>query len=209
MKRGRLTPKAITDAAIRIADSEGLDAVSIRRVAASLDARPMSLYGHFSSKDELLSAMTDTGVGEMLVQQPLPEDWRAATLTSASQMYTTLAVHPWLILMFAKRPAPGPNSVKLAKQMARAVSSLELTAAEVWQVQGLVNDYVLGFSFRTIGSASGKEMEAAISSTDVVEFPELASLPDDMRTHISVERLELGLQTVFDGIERRFLNTGD
>lgn len=207
-KRRPLTPEAILGAAIRIADAEGLGAVSVRRVAAELHARPMSLYRHFASKDELLAAMTNVGVGKMLVQQPLPEDWRAAVATSARQMYLAFITHSWLFLIFAQRPAPGPNTIKLAKQMARAVSSLQLTESEVWLVQGIVNDYVFGFSFRTVGGASGDAMEAAISSTDIVEFPELASLPDDMRTRTSMERLEVGLQTVFDGVERRFMDTG-
>ena len=52
-------------------------------------------------------------------------------------------------------------------------------------------------------------MEAAISSSDVVEFPELTALPESLRTRASIERFELGLQTVLDGIDRRFLDTGD
>lgn len=49
-------------------------------------------------------------------------------------------------------------------------------------------------------------MEAAIAPSDVVEFPELAALPDNLRTRSSIDRFELGLQTVLDGIERRFLD---
>ena len=77
-RQRRLTPETIVAAAIDIADAEGLDAVSIRRVAAKLDARPMSLYGHISSKDDLLASMADRVTEEMLVRKPLPEDWREA-----------------------------------------------------------------------------------------------------------------------------------
>ena len=205
-KRRRLVPEAITEAAIRLADVEGLDAVSIRRVAAELDARPMSLYNHFSSKSDLLASMTDEGVGEMLVSKPLPEDWRQAVAASARQMFAAFAAHPWLIFSFAQRPTPGPNAVRLAKQMARAVSGLPLEQADVWQVQGIVNDYVTGYSFRIGATPDSEEMEAAISKSDVVEFPELAALPDNLRTRSSIERFDLGLQTVLDGIERRFLD---
>jgi hypothetical protein len=51
-------------------------------------------------------------------------------------------------------------------------------------------------------------MAAAIAPSDVVEFPELTALPDNLRTRSSIERFELGLQTVLEGIEQRFLDAG-
>jgi AcrR family transcriptional regulator len=205
-KRRRLSPEAITEAAIGLADAEGLEAVSIRRVAAELDGRAMSLYDHFAGKRELLASMTDEVVGEMLVSQPLPDAWRDAVAVSARKMYAAYARHPWAIFIAAERLGPGPNAIKLAKQMARGVATLPLEHGDVWQVQGIVNDYVIGYSFRTVGTVNPEDMEAAISATDVVEFPELAALPDNLRTRSSVERFDLGLQTVLDGIERRFLD---
>lgn len=205
-KKRRLSPEAITETAIRLADTKGLEAVSIRRVAAELDARAMSLYDHFASKRDLLASMTDEVVGEMLVSQPLPEPWREAVATSARTMYAAYARHPWAIFVAAERLGPGPNAIKLAKQMARALSTLPLEHGDVWQVQGIVNDYVIGYSFRTVGTVNPEDMEAAIAATDIVEFPELAALPDNLRTRSSIERFELGLQTVLDGIERRFLD---
>lgn len=205
-KRRPLSPEAITGAAIRLADAEGLEAVSIRRVAAELDARAMSLYDHFASKRELLAAMADEGVGEMLASRPLPNGWREAVAVSARKMYAAYARHPWMIFVTAERPRPGPNGVKLAKQMARALATLPLEHEDVWQVQGIVNDYVIGCSFRTVGTVNPEDMEAAIAASDVVESPELATLPDNLRTRSSIERFELGLQTVLDGIERRFLD---
>jgi AcrR family transcriptional regulator len=203
-KRRRLSPEAITEAAIRLADAEGLEAVSIRRVAAELDARAMSLYDHFARKRDLLVSMHDAAVGEMLVSEPLPEDWRAAVAVSARSMFAAYARHPWAIFVTVERPDPGPNSVKIAKQMARGLATLPLEHGDVWQVQGIVNDYVLGYSFRTVGTVNPEDMEAAIAASDVVEFPELAALPDNLRTRSSIERFELGLQTVLDGVERRF-----
>lgn len=204
-KRGRLSPERITSAAVRLADAEGLEAVSVRRVAAELDARPMSLYDHFASKRELLASMTDEGVGEMLVSDPLPESWREAVAVSARKMFAAYAGHPWMIFAAAERLGPGPNAIKLAKQMARALATLPLEQGDIWQVQGIVNDYVIGYSFRTVATVNPDDMEAAIATSDVVEFPELAALPDNLRTRSSIERFELGLQTVLDGIERRFL----
>ena len=123
-KRQRLSPEAISEAAIRLADAEGLEAVSIRRVAAELEGRAMSLYDHFDSKSELLAAMTDEVVGEMLVSQPLPTPWREGVAVSARKMFAAYARHPWAIFVAAERLGPGPNAIKLAKQMARALATL-------------------------------------------------------------------------------------
>lgn len=205
-KKRRLSPELIVEAAIRLADAAGIDAVSIRRVGAELDARAMSLYDHFGGKRELLASMTDEVVGEMLVSSPLPEAWREAIAVSARSMYAAYAHHPWAIFLAAERLPPGPNAIKLAKQMARAVATLPLERGDVWQVQGIVNDYVIGYSFRAVGPVDAEDMEAAIAPTDVVEFPELAALPDNLRNRSSIERFDLGLQTVLDGVERRFLD---
>jgi len=205
-KKQRLSPAVITEAAIGLADAEGLEAVSIRRVAAELDARAMSLYDHFASKRDLLDSMNDEVVGEMLLSRPLPEAWREAVATTARTMYAAYARHPWAIFVAAERIDPGPNAVKMAKQMARALATLPLEHDDVWQLQGIVNDYVIGYSFRTVGTVNPEEMEAAIAPTDVVEFPELAALPANLRNRSSIERFELGLQTVLDGVERRFLD---
>lgn len=190
---------------MRLADSEGLEAVSIRRVGAEVDARAMSLYDHFASKQDLLVSMADEGVGEMLAPGPLSSDWREAVAASAHRMFAAYARHPWMLFVHTERARPGPNGVKLAKQMARALTTLPLEHGDVWQVQGIVNDYVIGYAFRTVGTVNPEDMEAAIATSDVVEFPELAALPDNLRTRTSIERFELGLQTVLDGIEQRFL----
>src|SRR6201994_3058517 len=66
----------IVDAGVRVADSEGLDAVSMGRVAASLDTAPMSLYRHVSSKEELIKLMVDTAWGDSPGPLAGGEDWR-------------------------------------------------------------------------------------------------------------------------------------
>jgi AcrR family transcriptional regulator len=191
---------------MRIADTEGLEAVSIRRVAAELDARAMSLYDHFANKQDLLVSMADEGVGEILASQPLPNDWREAVAVSARKMYAAYSRHPWMLFVHTERARPGPNGIRVAKQMARGLATLPLDHEDVWQVQGIVNDYVIGYSFRTVGTVNPEDMEAAIADSDVIEFPELAALPDNLRTRSSIDRFELGLQTVLDGIEQRFLD---
>src|ERR1700748_2409122 len=85
----------IVDAAVRIADTEGLDAVSMGRVAASLDTAPMSLYRHVSSKEELVKLMVDAAWGDSLGPSLSEEGWRAGLSRWAWAMRDALRRHPW------------------------------------------------------------------------------------------------------------------
>src|SRR5262249_11364297 len=111
-RRRPLTADAITAAAIRIADAEGLEAVSIRRIASEIDARPMSLYAPFPSKGDLLSQMADVVVGEVLIDPPLLEHWRDALAQISRRLYAMLVNHPWLVFVTSRYPRFGPNSEK-------------------------------------------------------------------------------------------------
>jgi AcrR family transcriptional regulator len=86
------TARGIVDAAITIADAEGLDSVSIRRVATKPRMRPMSLYTYIPSKEALLDLMGEEIVGKVLIRHPLPPDWRQA-ITLIATRYTTPSPH--------------------------------------------------------------------------------------------------------------------
>jgi AcrR family transcriptional regulator len=208
-RRRPLESEAIVTTAIRIADAEGLEAVSIRRVAAELDARPMSLYDHIANKEALLSSMADEVVKEVLVEPPLPEAWRDALTVISRLLYRTLVSHPWLVSVFSTQPRFGPSSEKQATQLAQAMSGLSLESADLWILVGTVNDYVLGHSLRAVSIPKPKDLEGVIAEPAIEAVPELASLPDYLQTRDSVERFEAGLKAVLDGVERQILNAGE
>jgi AcrR family transcriptional regulator len=202
-RRAELSPEVITRAAIRIADEEGLEAVSIRRVAAALDARAMSLYDHIGSKDELLALMGDAITGETIVPKPLPADWREALTLIARRVYATLVGHPWLVQVSRHQYRRfGPNATLGAEQLAEAVASLNLDATEMWTMVGTMNDYVVGHSGRIIAAPPPASHDEVVPEEALAQAPELAALPDWMRTRSSVERFESGLRIVLNGIER-------
>lgn len=207
-RRGPHSATEIVVAAVEIADREGLEAVSIRRIAARLDGRPMSFYDHFENKEELLGAMADEAVGSVV--GPLPDGWREALGTNARRIYAAMVRHPWVVAVFGRRPRFGPNSTAIARQTAAAVADLPFEAAEIWLAVGTINDYVVGHSLRIASAPRGRKLEDMvpedmIAAEDLAATPELAALPDSLRTRDSIERFEAGLQTVLDGIERRYL----
>src|SRR5215467_16347101 len=85
----------IVDAGVRVADTEGIDAVSMGRVAASLNTAPMSLYRHVSSKEELIRLMVDAAWGDSPGPLLAGEDWRAGLSRWAWAFRAALRQHPW------------------------------------------------------------------------------------------------------------------
>src|SRR3984885_14325663 len=86
----------IVDAAVRVADAEGLDAVSMGRVAAELGAAPMSLYRHLSAKEELLELMTDAAWGDPPAAPAAGEEWRAGLARWAWALRANARRHSWV-----------------------------------------------------------------------------------------------------------------
>jgi AcrR family transcriptional regulator len=199
----RLTPEEITAAAMGIADTQGLDSVSIRRVAAELEAPPMSLYGHIGSKQDLLARMADEVVGEVLLPGPIPELWREALGAVAARQYLAFTGHPWVISIFSDRLPLGPNAHAATTQAARVMERLPVEGAEVWGIFGAINDYILGFSLRSVAGSTADDLERAITDVDVAELPDLAVLPETARSRSSPERFRFGLKLLLDGIEQR------
>ncbi len=199
-RRGALSAEAITETAIRIADAEGLDAVSIRRVAAELDARPMSIYDHIPSKDDLFAEMSNEVIAGMLSGKPLPHHWRGALSKIARRLYALLVGHPWLVFILPKYPRFGPNATMQAEQLATAMAGLGLEPDQIWTLAGTMNDFVLGHSLRVVTAPQGVDLDEAIPPGDVVE-EELAALPAWLRTRSTMERFESGLKILLDGIE--------
>ena len=156
----------IVAAAVQLADAEaGLEAVSIRNVAAALGVRPMRLYSHVSGKDDLLELMIDAVYDEIAKQAGLGDvpqaqtvaaaggAWRAQLLTFAHATRDAVRRHPWAIDLFGGRPSLGPHTLDvgeaIAAALARAPGREDPQALRV--AVAVFNSYLLGALRREIG----------------------------------------------------------
>lgn len=199
--RGGLTSAEVVRSAIAIADREGLDAVSIRRVAAHLHARPMSLYTYIASKEDLLALMADEIVAEIIVREALPGDWREALRRIARLSHTALVSHPWVLEISGRRPHLGHNALHHAEQLLAAVAPLGLEPGAAWAVVYLVNDYTLGHALRV--AHAKEESPHNYPMFNPSEFPYLAEALAAGGPERGLATFEAGLDAVLDGIERR------
>ncbi|MBT0769853.1 TetR/AcrR family transcriptional regulator [Kineosporia sp. J2-2] len=148
-------PRAhLVQAAVRLADAEGLTAVSIRNVATALGIRPMRLYNHVAGKDDLLALMIDEVYAEVARDLPRASDpWRERALAVARATRRAVLRHPWAIDLLGGRPYLGPNTLEVSEATAAALSQApgrgEPQALRV--AVGLLSSYLLGALRREIG----------------------------------------------------------
>jgi AcrR family transcriptional regulator len=219
------TREQIAEAALRIADREGYDAVTMRRVASELGAGTMTLYHYVGNKDELASLMDDALMGQLLVpDDELADDWREGMAQIARQSYECFKRHPWLIEHLGdedERGPGGPNAMRHFEQSLEVAARAGLGVFERFELVGLVDDYVFGHAMRANGirdaTAADRDedhLAAMIAYLQAQlatgEFPHIAEIAgDDIRANFErfgevandEGRFERGLQRLLDGIE--------
>jgi AcrR family transcriptional regulator len=185
-RKPRFTRDDIAAAAIRIADAEGFDAVSMRRLAAELDAGTMTLYHYVRTKDELLTLVVDAFLAEVVVPQDqrLPGEWRAAISLLSRRTRDALRRHPW-ILDITDDPSIGPNAMRHFDQAWQALAPLAAELEDKLDLITLVDEYVFGFCLHernnlSEGPGDGEMVDYIGALLIDDEYPALAGMVADM-----------------------------
>lgn len=141
-QRLALTVDRIADAAIEVADSEGMSAVSMQHVAARLDVTKMALYRHVSSKAELVAVMIESAVGEPPNLMTVPGGWRPRLTHWAELMRAAWHRHPWLPAATTGDRPTGPREVGWTESAVAALSDTGLTGGERMDAVFLLNGHI-------------------------------------------------------------------
>ncbi|GAA4724843.1 TetR/AcrR family transcriptional regulator C-terminal domain-containing protein [Phytohabitans rumicis] len=142
-----LTRERVVRTAIEIADSEGLDAVSMRAVAARLGAATMSMYRHVASKDELVLLMADAAFAEQGYAEPPPAGWRARIELAARTLWTLYRRHPWLAqLNPLTRPLPLPSLLLHGEWILAALDELGFEPAAALDLEVVLYSHIQGLA---------------------------------------------------------------
>ena len=206
-----LDRERIVAAAIALADEGGLEAVSLRKVAARLDVGPMRLYGYISTKEELFDLMADEVHAEILLEEQ-PGDWREALRTLACRTRQAALRHEWLADLLGGRPALGPNALAVAEATLAALDGLAgtdtvmravetvsayYTGAIRREIANLRAERATGLSKRDWQRASGPHVRKMLATG---RFPALAKMVHD-GTEVDAEAsFATGLDWVLDAV---------
>ncbi|MCW8375575.1 TetR/AcrR family transcriptional regulator [Streptomyces justiciae] len=209
-----LTLDRIVEAAVRVADAEGLEAVSMRRIAGELGTGTMSLYRYVPGKGELLDLMLDR------VQRPSenPADvgdgsWRSALEALGRATLALYRRHPWLLQVNQSRPILGPSALDGMEKILSRIKPMGLTDPELVSAIIMVDGYVVGAARtqlyqqeveRRTGLTDTEFWQAQVPMLEKVmasgRYPLLATLSDDA-FGTDFDHFEFGLQRMLDGLE--------
>ena len=151
-----LTHEQIARAAIRIADAEGVRAVSMRKVASELGAGTMSLYRYVDSKDDLLDLMVDTVIGENELPDKPSGDWRAELAELARSSRAIAHRHPWAVPLLLARPKLGPNALRQGEYAMAAVDGLGLDIDRMLDMTSTLTAFEVGFVQEELAEAEAQ-----------------------------------------------------
>ena len=145
---GRSAPafsrEEITRAAMDLADSGGLGAVSMRRVADRIGSAPTTLYWYVSDKSELYELMADAVLGEISLPEHLTGDWRSDLSTIAWASLSTCRRHRWFGQL-GIHPVPGPGALRYAATVLETLTGCGLDEPTAINVLATLNNYIFGF----------------------------------------------------------------
>lgn len=226
-----VTAAQVVATAIELADAEGIDAVSMRKIGEKLGRSAMSLYTYVPSKVELHDLMRDAVLGEVAGPLDRAGGWRPAVEAWARTLWAHYERHPWVLHLGPSRPTLGPNETAASEAALHLFDGIGLTGLEMARAMGAVWSYVAGaakgvFDARAAATTSGVSddewwqvrvplLEELVPDHDQ-RFPLLARLageqafdqpdraPDDDTPYLErdvLDTFEFGLQRLLDGIE--------
>jgi AcrR family transcriptional regulator len=207
----------IAAVAVALADAEGMEAVSTRKVAAALQIGTTSLYSYIGSKDELYDLMVDWVEGEDGPPPALSGDWRTDLARLAHRVRSSILQHPWMGGVTAGRPNFGPNSLAWTEHGLAAMDGLGLSVDDLLIASEILQAFVRGFAARELaeqqalqragltaeewGRVLGPYIESVVESGD---YPRFADIVRDAAVPHADNRQDLiftqGLERVLDGL---------
>jgi AcrR family transcriptional regulator len=202
----RLTPTQVAETALEIADRDGIDALSMRRVAEVLGVGTMTLYGYFRDKAELLDAVVDAAVAG---PKPIAEEgpWRERLRELMLSSHQRLDEHPGLVQIRLRRPVLRPDALRFAETGLGILIEAGFTPAEGARAFRLLFTYLFGFAglspARSTVEARSQAADA-IAALPPAAYPNLTSSAAEVSHAMAgEEQFAYGLERILDGLEAR------
>ncbi len=209
--RTRLSRERVLQAALVVADSGGLESLTIRSLAQELGVKPMSVYYHIANKSEIIDGLVDLVFGE--IELPVPGgDWRAEMDRRAHSARDVLARHRWAIPLLESRTTPGPANLRHHDTVIATLRGAGFSAEMTAHAYALLDAYVYGFALQeaslpfegpdSVGDVAGPILELMATGG----YPHLAEMATSYYLRPGydfADEFRFGLDVVLDGIQAR------
>ncbi len=206
--RPRLTAERVLEGGVALADRIGMDGFTIRKLAAELDTKPMTIYHHVPNKEAIVDGMVDLVFGEIDLP-PTDAHWKTAIAERARSARAVLAGHPWATPLMESRTNPGPASLRhhdaVIGCFRDAGFSVEMTA----HAYALVDSFIYGFALQEVNlpATGGEEMaELAGAIAGRFEAEQYPHLTEFTIGHVLepgydfTAEFDFGLDLILDGL---------
>ena len=220
--RPRLTRERVLRAAVELAHRDGIESLTMRRLAEELDAGAMSLYHHVPNKEQLLDGMIDLVFAEIELP-PVGADWRAAMKRRALSTREALNRHRWAVGLMESRTTPGPASLRLHDAVLGCLRDAGFTVEATIRAYSVLDAYIYGFALQEKSVPfDDAEGAAAVAKAQYEEYDELEAerklgvlaeqfpyLAEVVVGHVAkvgydfATAFEDGLDLILDALERR------
>jgi AcrR family transcriptional regulator len=208
--RTPLRRETVLDAAVALADAQGVRSLTMRKLGQALGVEAMSLYNHVRNKDELLDGMIDVVFGEIELPAAT-SDWKSAMRRRAISARTALARHRWAIGLMESRSSPGPATLRHHDAVLGCLRGAGFSVAMAAHAASALDSYIYGFALQE----AGLPFDTAEQTADVVHEI-LEQMPADEYPHLTEmavehvlqpgydygDEFEFGLDALLDGLER-------
>ena len=165
-QRSPLTRNLIVAAALEIADAEGVDAISMRRVAKAVGVEAMSLYHRVASKDDLLDSVADA-VYQSMSLPPIEDEWQRNVRGYAMAFRQALLEHPNVVALVATRPVMGIAGMGVVEIALAELREIGFEAELARRVLNILVSFVLGHALTEVGALPAL---AGHSEEEIVQF---------------------------------------
>ncbi|MFC4373556.1 TetR/AcrR family transcriptional regulator [Nocardia halotolerans] len=209
--RTPLSRERILDAAIRVADRGGAEAITMRRIAQELGVEAMSLYHHLPNKDAVLDGVVDTVFAAIDLPSIDSPDWRSAVRTRARSARAVLTQHSWALGLMDSRRNPGPSTLRhhdaVLGVLRTAGFSLPMAAHAVSLIDSYISGYVLQEASLPVRTATELEDVAggilAQTGTDLPYLTEMIAEHALLPGYDHTAEFDFGLDLILDALQAR------
>lgn len=206
--RPPLSRERVLQAAARLADEEGIDALSMRRLGQALGVEAMSLYKHVAGKEAILEGLVDLVVAEIAL--PLPgEPWRPAMRRRAISAYQVLSRHRWATMLLLSRANVGPAMLRYVDATIGCLREAGFPYALADHAWNAIDNYVYGFTLQQLNfpfqpDEYADRAQGFLPQLPPEQFPYLRAMSLQVINgeHNGLHELSFGLDLLLDGLER-------
>jgi AcrR family transcriptional regulator len=208
-RRSPLTRERVFEAAMRLADADGLEGMSMRRLGQALGVEAMTLYHHVGRKEQLIGALLERVYAEIEPADPT-SDWRSAIHRSAVSAHHAFGRHPWAIGYFGGIGSVGRFQLAYMDALLQRLRDAGFSPILTHHAYHVLDSHIVGSILWAAGyeQAARREPDMAARAMDVLPLADYPAMAEHVEQHISgaaargVPTFDFGLDLILDGLER-------